>query len=50
MDLDGLDDFVNGDVPNLFEGKEETYTGLQNMLYVGEYVNNATDAETWADS
>ena len=50
MDLDDLDDFFNNNVTNPFEGKEKTYKDLGKMLYVDEYVNNATDTELESDS
>ena len=45
VDLDGLDYFVNDNVPNLFEEKQEPYTGLDNMLDIHEYVNNSADED-----
>ena len=49
MDLDGLNDFVNDDIMNPFEGKEEPYTRTDNLLDFDEYVNNAVGAESEAD-
>ena len=49
VDLDGLNDFVNDDNMNPFEGKEEPYTRTDNLLDFDKYANNAVGAESEAD-
>ena len=47
VDLDGLYDLFNDDVTDPFEGNEDPYTGLENILDVDEYVNNVTAITKW---